>query len=377
MAGVRKSSTPTAEPDCTMPAIADGLRRRGGTRRLPPALVIGFLIALVLLALIISITMGAAGISFRRLMQALRLLSPDNPSLTSRDQLILGSIRAPRIVVTAIIGAALAAAGASMQGLFRNPLADPALVGVASGGALAAAATIVLADSGYLRAVGGLQFESLPLAAFAGSLCTTLLLYRLASRRGRTSTALFLLTGIALAALANAGIGLLVFLADDRQLRDITFWLLGSFSGATWPKAFIALPVLTLCLCGLAFIGRGLDLLALGETEAFHAGVNVQRLKTLSILLISAMTGIAVSIAGVIGFVGIIAPHVLRLAIGPGHRLLIPASALLGAALLVGADSLARTLAAPAEIPIGVLTAAVGAPVFLAILLRQRARIDI
>lgn len=355
----------------------EGLSQRGRLRRPPAAIVIGVLVALMIVALLSSITIGAAGIPLRRFMQAIGLLASENAALTTRDQLILGSIRAPRIVVTAIVGASLAAAGAAMQGLFRNPLADPALVGVASGGALAAAATIVLTDSESLSAFRGFQVELLPLAAFAGSLLTTLTLYRLASRNGRTSIALFLLTGIALAALANAGVGLLVFLADDRQLRDITFWLLGSFSGATWPKAFLALPVLASCLCTLSFIGKGLDLLALGETEAFYAGVNVQRLKLLCITLISAMTGIAVSVAGVIGFVGIIAPHVLRLAIGPGHRLLIPASALLGAALLVAADSLARTLTAPAEIPIGVLTAAVGAPVFIAILLRQRGRIGL
>jgi iron complex transport system permease protein len=163
-----------------------------------------------------------------------------------------------------------------------------------------------------------------------------------------------------------------VFIADDRQLRDITFWLLGSMSGATWTKAAVLAPILVIGLGACAYIARGLDLLVLGEADAFHGGVDVERLKRISIVMVSAMTGVAVSISGVIGFVGIVVPHLLRLVIGPAHRLLLPASVLSGAILMVGADTLARTIVAPAEMPIGILTAAVGAPVFLGILLRQR-----
>jgi iron complex transport system permease protein len=259
-----------------------------------------------------------------------------------------------------------------MQGLFRNPLADPALVGVSSGGAFAAAAAIVFTDSRFGDGVRFLQSELLPLAAFVGSLATTIILYSIASRGGRTSIAIFLLAGLAIAAIANAGIGLLVFVADDRQLRDITFWLLGSMSGATWAKAATLAPVLGLALVACLSIARGLDVLVLGEAEAFHSGVDVERLKRISIVLVSAMTGVAVSVCGVVGFVGIVVPHLLRLAIGPAHRLLLPASAILGAILMTGADTLSRTIVAPAEMPIGILTAAVGAPFFLAILLRQR-----
>jgi iron complex transport system permease protein len=255
-----------------------------------------------------------------------------------------------------------------MQGLFRNPLADPALVGVSSGGALAATATIVVGDRLGLP----LPFELLPLAAFAGSLTATTVLYRIATRERRTSAAIFLLGGLAIAALANAGIGLLIFVADDRQLRDVTFWMLGSLGGATWPKALAIAPFPALLLLALPLIARGLDLLVLGEAEAFHMGVEVERLKRHSIVLVSAMTGAAVAVAGVIGFVGIVVPHLLRLMIGPGHRLLLPASVAFGAILMVAADTCARVLAAPAEVPIGILTAAIGAPFFLAILLRQR-----
>lgn len=343
------------------------------TMRPSPALTMGCLLLALTGAAIIAVTVGAAGIPLTRVPAALGLwASEQTDTLLARDQLVLWSIRIPRILAAAIVGGLLATSGAIMQGLFRNPLADPALVGVSSGGAFAAAGTIVLIDSSYGDAFRFMQNLLLPIAAFGGSLATTLVLYGIASRAGRTSIAIFLLAGLAIAAIANAGLGLLVFVADDRQLRDITFWLLGSLSGATWSKAATIAPVLAIGLIACLWIGRGLDVLVLGESEAFHSGINVERLKRVSIVLISAMTGVAVSICGVIGFIGIVVPHLLRLMIGPGHRMLLPASALLGAALVVGADTLARTIVAPAEMPIGILTAAIGAPFFLAILLRQR-----
>jgi iron complex transport system permease protein len=271
-----------------------------------------------------------------------------------------------------LVGAMLAVSGATMQGLFRNPLADPALVGVSSGGALAAAITIVVGDRFMTAQVLSVPFEVLPFAAFFGGLVTTILLYRIATRHNRTSIAMFLLGGIAIAALANAGIGLLVFLADDRQLRDITFWMLGSLSGATWSKVGTIFPFFLFSALAIGAIARGLDLLALGESEAFHAGIAVQRLKRISILLVAGATGAAVSVSGVIGFVGIVVPHLLRLIVGPGHRMLLPSSMLLGAVLMMAADSLARVIAAPTEVPIGVITALIGAPFFLYLLLRQR-----
>ena len=355
-----------------MSAAAEGSLRPA--RSLRPAamlVIIGLLIVLVLAAAI-ALTVGAAGIPFARLPAALGISTDLSHPMTARDQLVLWSIRIPRIAAAAMVGGLLATSGAIMQGLFRNPLADPALVGVSSGGAFAAAAAIVFTDSRFGESVRFLQNELLPLSAFVGSLATTIILYSIASRGGRTSIAVFLLAGLAIAAIANAGIGLLVFVADDRQLRDITFWLLGSLSGATWPKAATLAPVLAVVLTACLSIARGLDVLVLGEAEAFHSGINVERLKQISIVLVSAMTGVAVSVCGVVGFVGIVVPHLLRLVIGPAHRLLLPASALLGAILMTGADMLARTIVAPAEMPIGILTAAVGAPFFLATLLRQR-----
>jgi iron complex transport system permease protein len=344
-------------------------RRAGGWARIrhQPVLVIAVLLAVLVVVAIGAATIGAAGIPLHRLLAAAGL-GAGEPDLIARDRLVLWSIRLPRIAVAAMVGALLAAAGAIMQGLFRNPLADPALVGVSSGGALAATTTIVMGD----RLGWPLPFELLPIAAFLGSLAATTALYRIATSESRTSAAIFLLGGLAIAALANAGIGLLIFIADDRQLRDVTFWLLGSLGGATWPKAIAIAPFPALLLIAMPLIVRGLDLLVLGEAEAFHMGVEVEKLKRRSIMLVSAMTGAAVAVAGVIGFVGIVVPHLLRLMVGPGHRLLLPASVFLGAILMIGADTGARVVAAPAEVPIGILTAAIGAPFFLAILLRQR-----
>lgn len=354
-----------------MSAVTETVRRPLRTLRPSAALTVACLLIVLVCAAAVALTVGAAGIPFARLPAALGLWTDTHP-LAARDQLVLWSIRTPRIAAAAMIGALLAISGAIMQGLFRNPLADPALVGVSSGGAFAAAAAIVFTDSRIGENFRFIQHELLPLSAFVGSLITTIVLYAIANRGGRTSIAIFLLAGLAIAAIANAGIGLLVFIADDRQLRDITFWLLGSLSGATWPKAATLAPVLALGLLACAWIARGLDVLVLGEAEAFHSGVDVERLKRISIVLVSAMTGVAVSVCGVVGFVGIVVPHLLRMTIGPAHRLLLPASALFGAILMLGADTLARTIVAPAEMPIGILTAVIGAPFFLAILLRQR-----
>lgn len=363
--------------------MTSGAARAGGatagTRTLKirsPFVVMLFLVAALVAVSALAATIGAAAIPLPRLLAALGVIGGD-PALIARDWLVLGSIRLPRIVLACMVGGLLAAAGTIMQGLFRNPLADPALVGVSGGGALAATATIVFNDRflGVLQAK--LPVEALPVAAFAGALVITSILYRIGTREGRTSIATLLLGGLAIAALANAGIGFLVFLADDLQLRDITFWMLGSLSGATWSKAAAIAPFLAVVLLAMPFIARGLDMLVLGEAEAFHMGTAVEHLKRVAIVLVAAATGAAVSVAGVIPFVGIIVPHLLRLAIGPGHRLLLPAAVCLGAILMVAADTLARVIVAPAELLVGIVTAAIGAPFFLVLLLRQRALVGL
>lgn len=329
------------------------------------------LVACLAIAVLASATIGAYTIPPQRLIAALGWTSGEAQQQAG-DALVLLSIRLPRIVMVALVGAMLACAGTLMQGLFRNPLADPALVGVSSGGALAASATIILAERIGAWTGGHVTTIVLPISAFAGALIATLLLYRIATHGGWTSIALFLLGGIAIAAITNAMIGLLVYVADDRQLRDISFWMLGSLAGATWPKTLTLLPILIVIVPFLPRIAHGLDLLAIGESEAFHAGVAIERLKFFTMLAIAMLVGASVAFTGMIGFVGVVVPHLLRLAIGPAHRLLLPTSLLLGATLLLIADTIARTVIAPAELPVGIVTALIGAPFFLYLLTRQR-----
>jgi iron complex transport system permease protein len=281
-------------------------------------------------------------------------------------------IRAPRTLLGFACGGALALAGAALQGLFRNPLADPTLIGASSGGALAAVAVIVLGGS-VLGPLGGTaRALALPIVAFLGALGATFLVYRFASRDGRTSVATMLLAGIGLAAIANAGIGILIFVSDDDQLRALNFWLLGSVAGGTWTLVLPVLAFLALPLALLPRFGAGLNAFALGEAEAGHLGYDVERLKHWIIVLAALAAGASVAVAGIIGFVGLVVPHLVRLALGADHRLVLPASGLLGGSLLVGADIVARTLVVPAELPIGIVTSLAGGPVFLWLLLRRR-----
>lgn len=330
--------------------------------------------------LLLSLGLGAIRIPPARVLAILwQGGAPEggDPSL-ARDALVILNIRLPRTLLGLMVGAGLAVSGALLQGLFRNPLADPALVGVSAGAGLAAASVIVLGDRllAAFLGPGPMPYAVLPAAAFLGGLATTYGLYRVATRSGRTSVATMLLAGIALAALTGALTGLLVYASDDRQLRDLTFWSLGSLSGATWTKVATSAPAILPILFMVPFLGRGLNALVLGEAEAFHLGVAVERLKRLVILLVAVTVGAGVAAAGVIGFVGLVVPHVLRLLIGPEHRRLLPACALLGGALLVLADIVARLVVAPAELPIGIVTAIVGAPVFLWLLLGRGALAD-
>lgn len=286
-------------------------------------------------------------------------------AFTQQQMAVLWNIRLPRVVLGALVGAALAVSGALLQGIFRNPLADPGLIGVSSGAALGAVFTII---SGI--AVFGIY--TLPIAAFLAGAATTLLVYQLSRRHGRTDVAMLLLVGVALNALAGATTGLLTYLADDAQLRSIVFWTLGGLGGALWETVLAAAPPILLALAVAPRLGFYLNLFALGETEARHLGANTELIKRATVLIAALATGAAVALTGPIGFIGLIVPHIIRLAIGPDHRRLIPACALGGATLLVLADLLARTLAAPAEIPVGLFTAFAGGPFFLALILRTR-----
>jgi iron complex transport system permease protein len=285
--------------------------------------------------------------------------------MLSPETVIVLDIRLPRTLLGFFVGGALAMSGALLQALFRNPLADPGIVGVSAGAGLAAAATIVSGDRIFASLLASYAIGLLPFAAFLGALATTSILYALATRMGRTSVATLLLAGIGLGSLAGSITGLMVYLSNDRQLRDLAFWSLGSLGGATWTKAAIAIALTGPVFLASPFLARSLNALSLGEAEAFHLGVPVQRVKRMMIALTSVAVGASVALAGPIGFVGIVVPHLLRLTVGADHRLVLPGSIFLGGSLLVLADVLARTLAAPAEAPIGILTALMGAPFFL------------
>ena len=332
------------------------------------AQLLALLAAFAALIALLSLGTGAAGLSPWRLLAA--AFGPEQ--LSEREWVVLLNLRLPRLCLGLLVGAALAVSGALMQGLFRNPLADPAITGVAAGASLGAVLAIImggLLPASLLVWAGG---SLTALAAFLGGWGATMLLYRIATREGRTNVATMLLAGIALSAMAGALTGVLIFLANDQQLRDVTFWSMGSLAGATWPKLALGAALILPLLLLAPLLGRGLNALALGEAQALHVGLDVQRLKSRAILATALATGVAVALAGSIGFVGLVVPHLLRLIAGPDNRALLPASALLGGALLVFADMLARSIAAPAEMPIGVIMALIGAPVFMAILLRQR-----
>jgi iron complex transport system permease protein len=327
-------------------------------------------------AVVVSLAVGPVAIAPGRVLGILAGFAPAADADAVRDAVIVLDVRLPRTVLAILVGAATAVAGAVMQGLFRNPLADPGIVGVSSGAGLAAALWIVLGAAAVGPLLGPLAGLGLPAAAFVGGLAMTGVLQAIATRGGRTSVVVVLLAGIALTGFTSAMTGLLIFVSSDQELRDFTFWMLGSLGGATWTKVGLALPFAVALGVVALLIARGLDALALGETDAQYSGVAVERVKRAAMIGVAAGVGAAVAVSGVIAFFGLMVPHLVRLTLGPGHRLLLPVAALAGAALLILADVFARTIAAPAELPLGVVTAAVGAPMMLWLLLRRARDLD-
>lgn len=291
---------------------------------------------------------------------------------TQQDSFVVLSLRLPRLLLALVVGGSLGVAGASLQGLFRNPLADPALIGVSSGAALGAISTIVVGSLLFPQITEQFRSALLPLMAFAGGFGATVLAYSMATRYGQTTIALLLLAGIAINAVAGALSGFFIFLASDAQLRSITFWSMGSVSNATWENLAITIPAVVLPTLLLLRYGRLLNALALGEREAYYLGIRVQPLKLTIILLTALAVGVGVAACGMIGFIGLVVPHLVRLLAGPDYRFLLPASFCTGGLLLVAADTFARTILSPAELPIGIVTTGIGGPFFLWLLLRQR-----
>lgn len=321
---------------------------------------------------IASLAIGPTGISLNALPRVVMAKFGDvsDPSLR-REQLVLFGIRLPRMLLGAFVGGALALAGAMMQGLFRNPLADPGLIGVSSGAALAAVATIALGATPALAWMKIFGFYALPIAAFFGGLVTSLALVWIANRGGALSVATLLLSGVAIAAIAGALTGLIAYVSDDRELRDLTLWSMGSLSGSSWTKVIAVLPFAAILAVVAPSLTRALNGFLLGEAEAYHLGIAVEQVKRVIVVTTAAAVGAAVAVAGIVGFVGLVVPHFARLMTGPDHRMVLPLSAVLGAALVVGADVVARIAVAPAELPLGIVMAAVGGPVFLHLVLSR------
>lgn len=345
---------------------------KNGDRSALARLVLLALSVLCLLAMAVSLFTGASGVSATDAFGIWLGLADADAEAAARTMLVVNEIRLPRMVLGILVGASLAVAGVVTQGMFRNPLADPGLVGVSAGAGLGAVLFIVLGGSVLAPISALFGIYAVPLGAFLGGALTTVVLYRVATSRGRTEIATMLLAGIAIGALSGAITGVMVYIANDQQLRDLNFWGLGSLAGANWTKVMASAPFMLGGVGVSLLLWRGLNALTLGESAAHHMGVDVQRLKNVAIGAVAACVGAAVAVSGGIGFVGIVVPHLLRILIGPDHRFLLPASALLGASFLLAADAISRVIVAPAELPIGIVTAAVGGPFFLYILLRRR-----
>ncbi len=369
-------TTTHAAPDgtaATDEALAT-LRELDGPVALPPArparvtaLFAVLAVALVVLALF-SAGVGQLSVPpLEVLGSVLHRLGLDLGPLPSHPNgdAALWTIRFPRVVMAMTVGAALATAGAVMQGVFGNPLAEPGVVGVSAGAAVAACSTIVFG-------ITVLGPWTIAVAAFVGGLVTTLLVYALARSQGRTEVVTLVLTGVAVNAVCGAGLAFLTFLGDTQAREQIVFWQLGSLNGTRWPYVAIVAPLVLVGIVAAVVLARRLDLLSLGERAARHLGVDVERLRVVAIVVVALLTAAAVAFCGIIAFVGLVVPHLVRMVVGPGHRVLVPASALGGAVLLTGADLVARTAVPYADLPIGMLTALVGGPFFFWLLRRTR-----
>lgn len=331
------------------------------------------LLLLVLLGMLaLGVCTGSASIPPLKVAQALYVgltgLDPP-PGLTVTQVSIVWNLRLPRVLLAAMVGVGLASAGAAFQGLFKNPLADPYILGISSGAALGAAFALVYGLTWTFMGLG-----AVPLLAFAGGLGSIVVVYQLARVNGSAPVMSLLLAGVALGAFLSAVLALLMYLDPDR-IGQVVFWLLGSLSGANWAKVWMAAPYIILGLILIIFHSRELNALLLGEEPARHLGIDVEKVKGLLLLGGTLTASAAVSVSGVIGFVGLIVPHGVRLLIGPDHRFLLPVTGLLGASFMVGADMLARTVLSPAEIPVGIITAFCGGPFFLYLLRMRKGRL--
>lgn len=329
------------------------------------------LLLLVALA-VVSLFMGVYVFEKHSVIDILTGSINNDGSIPDSDRFVLMDLRLPRIVMGVLIGSALAVSGTCLQGMFRNPLATPDLLGITAGASLMAAITIVLGSHIKPYIPEAFHFSLLSVMAFIGALLTMMLVYRMSTIDGRTNVVVMLLTGVAITALGFAFMGLLIYLSKDEELRDLTFWNLGSLGGATWTKNGILAAVIFGCYCVLLPKGKALNAMMLGEKDAQHLGIPVERIKKQIVILTALLIGTCVAFAGTIGFVGLIVPYILRLIFKSNYHVILPLAAIFGSVLLVSADTISRTIAPPSEVPIGILTAFMGAPIFIIILVRSR-----
>lgn len=336
-----------------------------------------FIYLFISIASLLLISIGAMYIGIydfqeRSILVIIESFFTGNSDFGNTDRYVFLEVRLARIVMAILIGSALAVSGTVMQGIFKNPLATPDLIGITSGATLMAAITIVLGGyfNQFLPVI--VQNSLLSIASFFGALLTTILVYRISITSGRTNVTIMLLSGVAISSLGFAIVGFMIYLSKEEQLRDLTFWTLGSLSAATWSKNAILLIVILISYILLMNKGKALNALMLGEKDAEHLGINVEGVKRQIVLLTALMVGICVAFSGTIGFVGLIVPYILRLIFKSNYQLILPLSAVVGAILLLLADTFSRVVVAPAEVPIGVLTAFLGAPIFIAILIRYK-----
>ncbi|SFD05463.1 FecCD family ABC transporter permease [Spirosoma endophyticum] len=361
------STTATISPLTKKPSTKKSVLRTTINPWLMPSLVIGLLATVVL-----SVGIGAVRITPYEIWLIIGKAFGYATTVDESKMAILLAIRLPRVCLAVLVGSGLAISGAAIQGLFRNPLADPGLIGISAGASLAAVTMIVLEVSFFTTLTGILGMYALSVVSFIGASLTAFLVYRISRMAGKSLVTTMLLTGIAINALSGALTGIMTYLATDEQLRNITFWSLGSLGGASWTSVLGILPFTVIALFGIPRLAKSLNLLALGESQASMLGINLKSIKRQVIIFSTMAVGTSVAVAGIIGFVGLVIPHLIRMGAGSDHRRVLVGSALGGAIVLTLADSLARTLVAPAELPIGILTALLGTPVFLWILFKQR-----
>lgn len=321
-------------------------------------LIIILLVVLVATA-VFACNWGAAEISWAKFWQW---------ELSKVQQTIILQLRLPRIVLTALVGIALASAGVTFQGLFKNSMADPYIIGISSGASLGAVIAINYGFNSYWH---GISLVSL--FAFVGALLTVLIVYKLAEMGGRIPVGTLLLAGIALSFFLSALVSLVMIL-NQKSLQQVVYWLMGSLSASNWQEVKMITPIIIIAWGIIYYFAEDLNIMLLGDERAHYLGVTVSKVKLILLVTASLLTGIAVSVSGVIGFVGLIIPHIVRLLTGPNHRLLLPTSALVGAIFLIITDTVARTILAPTEIPVGIITALCGAPFFIYLLQQKEVR---